>query len=224
MTPQFKKNEYGCAQFFLAWLWHNTTNNSTFSTSLPLFEGVLTLHATSTHSQTLTWDCPLQAQVLSTIWCVPAMHEVALSHVHLNVCCYGLVLNTEEPMNTLYILIPLLLLKWQSLFRTLKVLSLQIHHVMIDFALIIGLITDDSWQNHLCKIQNFYSQLHVFLCTDLSSYKTDDCHLPLFLQWLTMLMFMFISFLFFYYTRRITSNYTFKSWHFRFMIKTGDEH
>jgi len=51
--------------------------NSTLSISLPLFKGVLTLHTTSTYSQTLTWDCPLQAQVLSTIWCMPSMHEVA---------------------------------------------------------------------------------------------------------------------------------------------------
>ena len=123
MTPQFKKNEYGSALFFLAWLWHNAMNNSTFSTSLPLFKGVLTLQTTSTHNQTLTWDCPLQAQVLSNIWCVPAMREVAQWHVHTNVCCYGLVLNTGEPMNTLYILIPLFLLNWQSLFRTLEVLS-----------------------------------------------------------------------------------------------------
>jgi len=68
-------------------------NNSTFSASSPLFKGVLALHTTSTHNQTLTWDYPLQAQVLSTI------------------CCYGLVLNTGEPMNILYIIIPLLLLK-----------------------------------------------------------------------------------------------------------------
>jgi len=74
------------------------------------------------------------------------------------------------------------------------------------------------------KFKFFTSTADVFLCTDLSSYKTGDCHLPLFLQWLTMLMFVLISFLFFYYTRHITSIYTFKSWHFHFMTKTGDEH
>jgi hypothetical protein len=29
-----------------------------------------------------TWDCPLKAQVLSTIWCVPAMHEMAVTCPH----------------------------------------------------------------------------------------------------------------------------------------------
>lgn len=139
--------------------------NSTFSTSLPLFKGVLTIHTTSTRSQTLTWDCPLQAQVLSTIWCVPAMHEVVQWHVHTNLCCYGLVLNTGEPMNTLYILILLLLLKWQSLFRTMKVLSLQAYYILIDFASIIGPVTDDSWQNHSKRTNsNFLLQLQTSFC------------------------------------------------------------
>jgi hypothetical protein len=47
-------------------------------------------------------------------------------------------------MNTLYILIPLLLFKMTKPFQDTNVLSLQAYYILIDFALIIGLVTDDS--------------------------------------------------------------------------------